>query len=1012
MKRFLLKLTALAVLTAPLAGCLEDETDSYTSSGSSSSKVEVPSDDEIATGIFEALNLDYPGLEAVKMNYEGGHYYMAAKALLEYYRTRTNVSDPEVSLLNPTISDEQKKIADWASKGSDYRFFVEGYADPKAEEAGAPYSYKGSGDNLIDWGKRPSGEEEQSYRLHRLAWMSAQGLAYRTSRSENYVIDYVAVFTDWVKKNPLSGASAQPSPTAEGEGEGGGEAGGGEEPVPSARYAWRADDVAARLQTLCSSMLYTMQSVNFTPQYAALFLSSLVEQTDYLQRNLTQDEQAVKPQAGAVRRVGLLFPELKQASQWATGAADELNKGIDPKWFDAVDLDFPAFSKAKAAYAAKDYYGAAEAILAYYRGRSGVVNPNVDLSNTTVTADEQLYADQALKENGYRFYVKNYYEDKDAKIPYSYMTEEGGIDWMLMPTPKVEQELRYQLQRHQWMLPQAKAYYVTKDEKYAKSWMEVFTDWFEQNPKPEVDLDYTVYPENQAEANRRAGWTWRPLDVAARVLDECSIWEYYKDSPSMNSAFFLRFLYCFAQQADHIMNNYSADSNHRITQAQSVAFAGVLMPELKGASAWTASGTGVLNSTIESEYFADGWLKDGDFSYHISSIEDFRSTMELARLNGRTDCISPENIAAIQKMAHVVMHMTYPDYSVPNMEDTRNASYTKNVLKRNFTRYTTLFPEDEALRWMASEGAEGTMPAKFETAGQTFQGSGRYGVAFEQGGYYVLRTGWQKDDMMMVFHNAAFSPKEQWHTQWDNGTFELYVKGRHFFPDSGCFTYTTGANRNKYAATAAHNTVTLNGENITSCRGKLVRIDYNGGAKTDRIVFWNPSYANLSHRRLAYIIENTFIVLVDELWGSAEGTVNLNFHLADEAKNGQGVVLDSEQMGFHTTFSDGNNLMGRTFAFIEAEKSTATTPAFTQKEGFVSYNIDTSTERKAYSIDVQKPGAENVRFVTVLLPSTDDNHEISVKSSGAFTNDRSSVKVTVDGKEYTLTNTNMGDLMN
>jgi len=1009
MKRFLLKLTALAVLTAPLAGCLEDETDSYTSSGSSSSSANIPSDDEIATGIFEALDLDYPGLEAVKMNYEGGRYYMAAKALLEYYRTRTDVSDSEVSLLNPTISEEQQKIADWASKENNYRFYVEGYADPKAEEAGAPYSYKGSGDALIDWSKCPSKEEEQSYRLHRLAWMSAQGLAYRTSRTENYVIDQVAVFTDWVKKNPLSEASAQASLSAEGDGETGGD---GEVTVPSARYAWRNADVAARLQTLCSSMLYTMQSSNFTPEYAALFLSSLVEQADYLQRNFSEDEQAVKPEASAVRRVGLLFPELKQASLWATGAADELNKGIDPKWFEAVDLDYSAFSKAKAAYAAGDYYGAAEAIFSYYRNRTGVVNPNIDLANTTVSTEEQLYADYALKENGYRFYVKNYYEDKNAKVPYSFKTEEGGIDWMLMPTPKTEQELRYQLQRHQWMLQQAKAYYVTKDEKYVKSWMEVFSDWFEQNPRPEVDLDYTLYPDKQLEENRRAGWTWRPLDVAARVLDECSIWEYYKASPSMTSAFFLKFLYYFAQQTDHIMNHYSADSNHLITQAQSVAFAGVLMPELKNASAWAASGTGVLNGTIESEYFADGWLKDGDFHYHISSIEDFRSTMELVRLNGRTDCITEANVATIQKMAHVVMHMTYPDYSVPNMEDTRNVTWTKNVLKRNFTRYTTLFPEDEALRWMATEGAEGAMPAEFKTEGQTFEGGGRYGVAFEQGGYYVLRTGWEKQDLMMVFHNAAFSPKEQWHTQWDNGTFELYVKGRHFFPDSGCYTYTSGSNRNKYAATAAHNTVTLNGENITSCRGKLVRLDYQKSSGTDRLVFWNPSYANLSHRRLVYMIENSFIVLVDEAWGDAEGTVNLNFHLADEAKNGTGVVLDNEQMGFHTTFSDGNNLMARTFAFLEAEKSNAATPVFTEKKGFVSYNTDTSTARKAYSIDVEKPAGNNVRFVTVLYPAADDSHEISAKSSGAFTDDRSSVKVTIDGKEYTLTNTSMAALMN
>ncbi len=119
------------------------------------------------------------------------------------------------------------------------------------------------------------------------------------------------------------------------------------------------------------------------------------------------------------------------------------------------------------------------------------------------------------------------------------------------------------------------------------------------------------------------------------------------------------------------------------------------------------------------------------------------------------------------------------------------------------------------------------------------------------------------------------------------------------------------------------------------------------------------------------------------------------------------MVLDPEQMGFHTTSSDGNNLMARTFAFIEGEKSNATTPAFTEKEGFVSYQTDTSTARKAYSIDVEKSADTNVRFITVLYPAADDNHTITAASSGAFTDARSSVKVTIDGKEHVLTNTNL-----
>lgn len=977
------------MLAAPLAGCLEEETETMKSSGSSSSTVSIPGNDEIDARIFEELNLELPGLATVKTHYEGGRYYQAAYALLEYYRARTDVDDPEINLLSPTITADQQQIADWALKDNDYRLYVEGYAD--AANDNAPYSYKGSGDNVIKWDYCPSKEDGQRYGLHRLAWMLPQALAYRVTRDERYVTGQVDVFTDWA-------AAIRPQEAEQAE---------GDETVSVSDYAWRNEEVAGRVGDLCSAMIYSMQSVNFTPQYLALYLSSLVEQVEYLESHPSADEVLLKQEANAIRRMGVLFPELKRAGEWTEGASDMLNKDIDPKWFDAVNLDFSGFSGARAAYEEGNYFSAAEIIRNYYCNRTGVVNPNVDLANTTVTEDEQRWADMALAENDYRFYVKNFFEDADAKLPLSYKDENGGINWQYWPNK--EQEQRYQLHRHQWMLPQAKAYYLSKDLRYLQNMMFVFSDWFEQNPLPDVDLDYTLYPENQAPEYRNAGWTWRPLDVAARVLDECSIWEYYKDATQFSSAFMLKYLYYVAQQADHIMNNYSATSNHLITQAQSVTFAGILFPELKNAAAWVESGSSKLNNEVMAQYYEDGWLKDGDLSYHIAGIEDFRSAMELAALNGCSDRFPASYVEAMRKMTEVVLYMTYPDYSVPNMEDTRNASYTKNVLKRNFTRYAALFPEDQSLLWMATEGAEGTMPDIASTRAK----------AFEQGGYYVLRTGWQKDEsMMMVFHNASFSPLEQWHTQWDNGTFELMVNGRQFFPDSGCYSYdgasypsSPNSDRNKFAAAMSHNTLTLDNTNITACKGKLVRIDRNNSTKSDRLVFWNPSYSDLSHRRLVYVVEDKFIVLVDEAWGTAAGTVNLNFHLADENKIGQGVTLDSEQMGFHTTYSDGNNLLVRTFAFLESSKSTATTPVFTEKESYVSYTTGTKYDRKAYSIDVEKSADNNVRYVTVILPATDDNHTITAASSGAFTDARSSVKVTIDGTEYTMTNTSMDTLM-
>ncbi len=52
---------------------------------------------ELKSEVFSLLNLDYPGLEKVKALHQEGKDEDAAKALLDYYRARTNVKTPDIN---------------------------------------------------------------------------------------------------------------------------------------------------------------------------------------------------------------------------------------------------------------------------------------------------------------------------------------------------------------------------------------------------------------------------------------------------------------------------------------------------------------------------------------------------------------------------------------------------------------------------------------------------------------------------------------------------------------------------------------------------------------------------------------------------------------------------------------------------------------------------------------------------------------------------------------------------
>ena len=69
---------------------------------------------ELKTEVFSLLNLDYPGLEKVKALHQEGKDADAAKALLDYYRARTNVKTPDINLKKVTIGKDEQKMADEA----------------------------------------------------------------------------------------------------------------------------------------------------------------------------------------------------------------------------------------------------------------------------------------------------------------------------------------------------------------------------------------------------------------------------------------------------------------------------------------------------------------------------------------------------------------------------------------------------------------------------------------------------------------------------------------------------------------------------------------------------------------------------------------------------------------------------------------------------------------------------------------------------------------------------------
>ena len=651
------------------------------------------------------------------------------------------------------------------------------------------------------------------------------------------------------------------------------------------------------------------------------------------------------------------------------------NNVINADIFEKINLDYPGLEKAKAFYEADMYYDAVNAILNYYRLRSGITNPNISLLNVTATEDDKLKANYALDNN--RFFVNNYYEDAATKRPYS-LTNAGAINWSFEPAG-ADNEYQKQLHRHQWFVPQAKVYRTTKDEKYIQSWISVYKDWLKNNPMPASGTNTT---------------TWWQLQVAERVLGQTQLFDYYKNSVNFTPEWFSEFMVHFAEHADFLVKYPYEEGNILISQASALAFAGVLFPEFKNAPTWMQTGFQTLGTEVQKQFLDDGMHYELDFSYHISAIADFYEVMKLADANKHI----VGNVAAdfnqyLHKAAQVVMHFTYPNYFtnptsgylyfVPGFNDTRQSSWTRSVLNRNFTRYNEMFPQDNELLYMGTYGQRGTKPS---VAPKVFATSG----------YYVLRNGWDRlSTMFILSNNYSENTMPVWsHKQPDNGTFELYHKGRNFFPDAGVYAYTSDNNNTArlwYRQTKVHNTMTLNGQNITDAKGKSLAVVSNG--PTEVIATENQGYSNLKHRRYVFFVNKTFFVLVDEGIGTATGTVNLNFNLCEGGDSE--VIVSTTNHGAHTAFADGNNMLIRTFG----NGNLSTVPF----DGKVSYSPGVEANRKSYSVNLLKNDAQPVRYITVLYPAEQAGTiPVTATFTQAFRDSGVDLQVVVNGTTYNL----------
>jgi len=620
--------------------------------------------------------------------------------------------------------------------------------------------------------------------------------------------------------------------------------------------------------------------------------------------------------------------------------------------FDAINLSYPGLEKVNKLVSDGKYNDAAKALLEYYRKKSKAKEP--DFSNAEKPADIHKPIDKTTREMADKALVHQFQPHKG----YGYFDYGADINWQMWPVK--DNEVRWQLHRVKWWQPMALVYHATADEKYAKEWVYQYSDWVKKNPL------------GLSKDNDR--FVWRPLEVSDRIQSLPPTFDLFVNSANFSPSFLMDFLRSYHQQADYLSHNYAEQGNHRLFEAQRTLFAGVSFPEFKNSPKWRQSGIEVLNTEIKKQVYADGMQFELSPVYHVAAIDIFLKAYRSAQRVDLEKEFPQSYIQTVESMIMALISITLPDYNTPMFGDSWLSS--KDFRMTQFTSWTKIFPTNKAIKYFATDGKEGQAPAFLSKA-------------LSNAGFYTFRSGWDKNATVMVL---KASPPGEFHAQPDNGTFELFVKGRNFTPDAGVFVYSGDEAimklRNWYRQTRVHSTLTLDNQNMVITKAQQNK--WATGKNLDVLTYTNPSYPELKHQRSVLFIDQKYFLIVDKAIGKATGNPGVHWQLKEDSKP----VFDKAKNRVYTTYGDENNLLIQS---LNTDKIT-----LGEEEGKVSYVYNQEIKRPAFVFEKPKNDVKTQTFVSVVYPFDGIKApEISIKENAGndFEKGNINLSLIINGKQ-------------
>ena len=583
---------------------------------------------------------------------------------------------------------------------------------------------------------------------------------------------------------------------------------------------------------------------------------------------------------------------------------------ISDQLLESLNLDYPGLEEVRTNFLAGNLKDTRSSLLKYFQNRT---NRRFEPKESEASQHKaNLNAQNILN-------IKSIYHDFGEEV-----------DWTMKQHDK---EWQFTLNKMKWFMNFVAVYKESGDENYVKAWMDQVDSW--------IKMGDPGYPRTIDSGRRMEHWVISYLMFVSHLK-----------SPSVTPEFNARMLLSMTQQAEYLYNpdHWRRYSNWGTFENSGFSKFVLMFPEFKRSEQWLKEIYFRMRFQLENSFYPDGMHIEVSPSYHSHEMSVWFDFLHLAELNNVKNPWSPQNFLVplqdlIVRQASALMHWYKPTGFMPQVGDTDHSDEREILLKIG-SKWNR--PD---LIYAATNGENGEPPD--ETS-----------VAFPQGGYYILRSGWGNeqrsfsDELYLLFDCGLNKP---WHAHYDMLNIVMTAYCHDLLKDPGRFTYNEDDERKYFKSTAAHNTIVIDGQDQS--RSYIPqKAEWHSLSGLDYVIGQQNSDPEVNHQRSILFVKPAYWIVIDRLTGTGEHTYDQYWHLSDRALGKVYLKNDAQEV-------NSPNLK----LFLNGENDKVDI-----ENGYLSYSYRKKVE--APVICRSANGNLPVIWSTVLYPYQEKEPEITVKN--------------------------------